>query len=644
MILDNVKISTKVGLMLALPLLLAALVGGAGVKTVFDLDHSTQQLVDQTVSKARGFASASENNTRLYQLGFSVLVTPDQVTDLQKDVDGDIDELTKTLAAMSPLVAGPEQASFQVLSEGAPKLMDAVKQEYQLAAAGKLDDAKTLLAGDVTDDFGKLDDTFDKLNDMQTDALAAAKADTHNAAMLAAIMTGTVFGIGLLIASGVALWLSRTQLVRPIRLLNDAMARIADGKLDDDVPGTGRKDELGSMAAAVEVFRQNGIRISRLGDEERMRNEEASAVAAASSAMGEKLTSAVTAAARGDFSVRIPTAYSQPSLNHIAGIVNSLMETMQRGLGETGTVLAALAHTDLTKRVHGEYEGAFRQLKDDTNAVAEKLTEILGQLKLTSGSLKAATREILSGAGDLADRSTKQAATIQETSAAMEQIAHGVQNNAKRAEEANAVAGSVTQTAEDGGRVMSQANDAMERITTSSGKISNIIGLIDDIAFQTNLLALNASVEAARAGAAGKGFAVVAVEVRRLAQSAAEASSEVKALIEQSASEVSTGSKLVEEAARKLNAMLEAARASNRLMDGIAHDSQEQAHAIDGVTVAIRDMDEMTQHNASLVGQINGAISQTERQASELDDIVEIFNLDAAVVAPVAKRRIGRAA
>ena len=570
MILDNVKISTKVGLMLALPLLLAALVGGAGVKTVFDLDHSTQQLVDQTVSKARGFASASENNTRLYQLGFSVLVTPDQVTDLQKDVDGDIDELTKTLAAMSPLVAGPEQASFQVLSEGAPKLMDAVKQEYQLAAAGKLDDAKTLLAGDVTDDFGKLDDTFDKLNDMQTDALAAAKADTHNAAMLAAIMTGTVFGIGLLIASGVALWLSRTQLVRPIRLLNDAMARIADGKLDDDVPGTGRKDELGSMAAAVEVFRQNGIRISRLGDEERMRNEEASAVAAASSAMGEKLTSAVTAAARGDFSVRIPTAYSQPSLNHIAGIVNSLMETMQRGLGETGTVLAALAHTDLTKRVHGEYEGAFRQLKDDTNAVAEKLTEILGQLKLTSGSLKAATREILSGAGDLADRSTKQAATIQETSAAMEQIAHGVQNNAKRAEEANAVAGSVTQTAEDGGRVMSQANDAMERITTSSGKISNIIGLIDDIAFQTNLLALNASVEAARAGEAGKGFAVVAVEVRRLAQSAAEASSEVKALIQQSGSEVASGSKLVAEAASKLSAMLGAAQQNRDLLVGIA--------------------------------------------------------------------------
>src|SRR6185312_134578 len=424
------------------------------------------------------------------------------------------------------------------LSEGAPKLMDAVKQEYQLAAAGKLDDAKTLLAGDVTDDFGKLDDTFDKLNDMQTDALAAAKADTHNAAMLAAIMTGTVFGIGLLIASGVALWLSRTQMVRPIRLLNEAMTRIADGKLDDDVPGTHRKDELGSMAKAVEVFRQNGIRISEIGAEELMRAEEASVVANEGNAMGERLTAAVTAASRGNFDVRIPTTYGQASLNHIAAVVNKLMETMGRGLSETGGVLGALAHMDLTQRVRGDYEGAFRQLKDDTNAVGDKLAEIVGQLKETSGSLKTATQEIMSGAGDLADRSSKQAATIQETSAAMEQIAQGVQSNAKRAEEANAVAASVTLTAEKGGRVMSQANEAMTRIIASSGKISNIIGLIDDIAFQTNLLALNASVEAARAGEAGKGFAVVAIEVRRLAQSAAEASSEIKTLIEQSASEV----------------------------------------------------------------------------------------------------------
>jgi methyl-accepting chemotaxis protein len=174
---------------------------------------------------------------------------------------------------------------------------------------------------------------------------------------------------------------------------------------------------------------------------------------------------------------------------------------------------------------------------------------------------------------------------------------------------------------------MHRANEAMERITQSSSKISNIIGLIDDIAFQTNLLALNASVEAARAGDAGKGFAVVAVEVRRLAQSAASASAEVKALIEQSSGEVRTGSKLVADAAAKLETMLVAVRGNRELLEGIARDSREQASAIEEVNTAVRQMDEMTQHNAALVEQTNAAIEQTESQASELDRIVAVFTL-----------------
>ena len=272
----------------------------------------------------------------------------------------------------------------------------------------------------------------------------------------------------------------------------------------------------------------------------------------------------VDAAIAGDFSQRVPADFEDGELNSLAGSVNVLVETVDHGLGETGEVLAALANTDLTMRVSGDYQGAFLKLKTDTNAVGDKLTEVVTNLRATSRMLKGATGEILSGANDLSERTTKQAATIEETSATMEQLASTVIANAKRAEEATSVAATVTKTAEDGGVVMLKANEAMERITTSSARISNIIGMIDDIAFQTNLLALNASVEAARAGDAGKGFAVVAVEVRRLAQSAASASADVKTLVEQSAGEVQAGSKLVSEAAQKLEAMVGAARTSQR--------------------------------------------------------------------------------
>ncbi len=186
----------------------------------------------------------------------------------------------------------------------------------------------------------------------------------------------------------------------------------------------------------------------------------------------------------------------------------------------------------------------------------------------------------------------------------------------------------MSETATAGGLVMQKANEAMERITTSSAKISSIIGLIDDIAFQTNLLALNASVEAARAGEAGRGFAVVAVEVRRLAQSAAKASSEVKALIEQASGEVTAGSRLVGEASSKLLAMLELARENNELIGAIAGASKAQAASIEEMTTAMRTLDEMTQHNAALVEETNAAIEQTEAQASELDHIVEVFTVE----------------
>lgn len=336
----------------------------------------------------------------------------------------------------------------------------------------------------------------------------------------------------------------------------------------------------------------------------------------------------VEAGVDGDFSQRMQSHYDDFGLDDLANKTNLLMEQVSEGLSATQAVLKAMAQADVTCRVDGEFKGVFSNLQHHTNAVAEKLAEIIGQLKLTSRSLRRATDDIHAGAEDLSRRTTKQAAMIEKTSSAMAQLAATVQHNAERAREASVVAAQVTRTAEDGGQVMHQATEAMTRITQSSSKISDIVGMIDHIAFQTNLLALNASVEAARAGEAGKGFAVVAVEVRRLAQSTAAASADIKGLIDQSNGDVVGGSRLVLDVANSLEAMLAVARSSNMLMDEIARDSCDQAIAIEDVGSAVREMDEMTQNNAALVKEINAAIAQSEAQAGELDRIVDIFTTD----------------
>ncbi|GLQ11654.1 hypothetical protein GCM10007913_35860 [Devosia yakushimensis] len=437
--------------------------------------------------------------------------------------------------------------------------------------------------------------------------------------------TMLIIGLGLLaLASVVSLLIART-ITRPVSRLTAAMAEMAADNLDIAVPGLDRGDELGAMAQAVDVFRANGLKVRELRALEDGSNQERAAQAAMMAELQRNIAAAVAAALDGDFSQRVGAGFADAKLNDLAGSVNDMLASVEHGIGETGVVLAALARADLTLRMEGNYKGAFARLQADTNGVADKLTEIVTQLRGTSRSLKTATGEILSGANDLSERTTRQAATIEETSAAMEQLSQTVVANAKDAETASSKAKGVAIAAEQSGAVMRDATAAMERITTSSARISNIIGLIDDIAFQTNLLALNASVEAARAGDAGKGFAVVAVEVRRLAQSAASASSDVKALVEQSAGEVKGGARLVADAADRLVAMHEGIRANTDVLEAIARASREQANAIDEVNTAIRQMDEMTQHNAALVEETNAAIEQTEVQASDLDRIVDVF-------------------
>ena len=433
----------------------------------------------------------------------------------------------------------------------------------------------------------------------------------------------------LALAAAASVLIART-ITRPISRLTNAMTEIAGDRLDLTVPGLDRSDELGYMAEAVEVFRINGLAMRDLRAAELDMSQERASQVSIIEGLQKDIGTVVGAAIDGNFTYRVGTEFDDPELRLLAQNVNDLVESVDRGLTETGSVLAALAGADLSRRMTGNYKGAFAQLKSDTNGVAEQLGQIVTQLRDTSGALKAATGEILSGTEDLSERTTRQAATIEQTSAAIEQLSRTVADNASHAEEASRKALAVSSEAEDSGAVMVEATSAMDRITQSSSKISSITALIDDIAFQTNLLALNASVEAARAGDAGKGFAVVAVEVRRLAQSAANASADIKRLIEQSASEVEGGTRLVTSAAERIAGVQQAIRANASMLDDIARASREQAAAIDEVTVAVRQMDEMTQHNAALVEETTAAIEQTEAQANELDRVIGVFTLGAS--------------
>ncbi len=494
------------------------------------------------------------------------------------------------------------------------------------AASGQMDAARASLPA-FEANFTALEVAMEAVSDTIATGNEANIAASAGAANLSRIANIGGMAVIVLLASAMLLS-SRRFVVAPVNTMTRSMKSLAGGELDIDVPTRQPVAEMADMASTLGVFR-DALR-SRA---ELSANAESAAKMTAhrmgqSLLLNKSLAEVVGAAANGDFSRRVDDLLDDAELREVALAVNNLVSVVDGGLSETSLVLGALARAELDQRVRGAYQGAFGRLKDDTNAVADRLTEIVSQLQATSLALKTATGEILSGANDLSERTTRQAAMIEETSAAMDQLASTVVDNAGKAEKASQQAGIVARSAQESGAVMTQANEAMGRITQSSEKISNIIGLIDDIAFQTNLLALNASVEAARAGDAGNGFAVVAVEVRRLAQSAAQAATDIKGLIEQSVSEVAGGSRLVSDAAARLSAMLNAVVENHHTLDTIAQANREQAGAIDEVNVAVRQMDEMTQHNAALVEETNAAIEQTEAQANDLDRIVAIFKLE----------------
>ncbi|MBB4185601.1 methyl-accepting chemotaxis protein [Sinorhizobium terangae] len=306
-------------------------------------------------------------------------------------------------------------------------------------------------------------------------------------------------------------------------------------------------------------------------------------------------------------------------------------ETAQMRLQEAtaglATGLRRLAAGDLAFQLTEPFAPDFEALRHDLNGAVSQLSETLKGVAHAAAAIDGNSHDISRSSSELSTRTERQAAFLEETAAALDQITANVTHASKRAEEARLVAAQANSSALQSGRIVSEAVDAMGRIEQSSTQISGIIGVIDDIAFQTNLLALNAGVEAARAGEAGKGFAVVAQEVRELAQRSAQAAKEIKELIRNSSAEIQNGVKLVSETGATLRAIENYIVTVNEHMDAVALSAREQSSDLAGVNSAVTQMDQVTQRNATMVEEATAAGAALADAAARLRELIAHFQL-----------------
>jgi methyl-accepting chemotaxis protein len=421
-----------------------------------------------------------------------------------------------------------------------------------------------------------------------TDKSNVLSAKTHSTVFILflAIM------VGILAVCTLGFMIIRSTVTQPIRSLASTMGTLAGGDLTATVDGADRRDEVGVMARAVQVFKESGTkardieaqaaRERTLIDDERRRNADSESARVA--AMDEAT----------------------------AGLANGLHHLAEGNLA-----------IQLSRPFSAEFEG----LRNNFNAAVAQLRDTLFHVATSTVSIDTGSRELSQSANDLSKRTEQQAASLEQTAAALDEITANVTNSSKRTEEARSVAILANRAAHQSGQVVTDAVDAMHRIEQSSSQISNIIGVIDEIAFQTNLLALNAGVEAARAGDAGKGFAVVAQEVRELAQRSAQAAREIKALISTSASEVDSGVQLVTATGQALKVIEDHVVSINSQLDAIATSAREQAVGLAEVNTAVNQMDQVTQQNAAMVEQATAASSSLSTEAEKLQHLIGRFQL-----------------
>jgi methyl-accepting chemotaxis protein len=418
-----------------------------------------------------------------------------------------------------------------------------------------------------------------------------------------------------LVMFGLVFFLSR-RASGMLASLAGTMNGLAAGDLKAEIKHQERPDDIGSMARALVVFRDAALAKDAMeADKARMEQEAAGHRDAAD---GQRLRSEAE---------RAEQARVQE------GVVHAL-----------GTGLERLAEGDLTYRITDSFGSDYAKLRDDFNAAIAKLQETMRQIATNTESMKAGSVEISQAADDLAGRTEQQAASVEETATALDELTATVRQTAESARLASQATTQVKAEAEQSTSIVRDAVLAMGGIEKSADEISQIVGVIDEIAFQTNLLALNASVEAARAGDAGKGFAVVASEVRALAQRSAAAAKEIKELIAASNGEVEKGVTLVGQTGSALQRMAEEITRATSLVAEIAGAAQEQASGLQEVNTAVGEMDQSTQQNAAMAEQSTAAAHSLSQEADRLSALVARFQLGGDVEGLKAMARTMQAA
>ncbi len=486
-----------------------------------------------------------------------------------------------------------EETLIASVTEGLPAANAAVARLETILRSG---DAPALAQFVETELYPAIDPVSASIGALVDLQVRVAREDGAAAARVFQISL-MIMGLVALFAAGVLAVTTRVILSRvsaPLQAMTAAMRRLADGDHGITVPAVGQRDELGEMANAVVVFRDAAVAKIQADAE------------------------VVEAKARAD---RDQKAASEAAIAQQQALV----------VQSFGVALEKLAQGDLTYSVTDDLPVEYEKLRSDFNAAMGALKDTMAVVVTNVSAIRSGSGEISHAADDLSRRTEQQAASLEETAAALDQITATVNKTASGARQASSVVQGARGDAETSGIVVRDAVEAMSAIERSAQQISQIIGVIDEIAFQTNLLALNAGVEAARAGDAGRGFAVVASEVRALAQRSAEAAKEIKTLISASTSQVDTGVKLVGQTGEALQRIVGRVAEIDGLVSEIAASANEQATGLQQVNTAVNQMDQVTQQNAAMVEQSTAASHSLTQEAEGLASSVARFRIgDAA--------------